>query len=210
MSGDVGAQMASATIGRDAAGEPVRLSVEEFRGTDLCIVAGSPGSGTTNMLLVLASAWSAHLRVVIVGIGHYPETFTHIKPSQLLQFLNDHRETTRDPAAVVPETVLLLDHFLPADIEVGSPYDAPPVLEWKPVSLSEVEYLDPTALDTPSLHVVMRWPRGEDSWMQLTDQWNVSASVVIALAATSAGVPFVDRRDGSPEQEFSPCKFSTL
>lgn len=207
---DVGAQIPPATIGVDPAGAPVQLGVEEFRGTDLCIVAGAAGSGTTNMLLLLASAWTAHMRVVIVGLGHYPETFTHIAPSQLPRFLVDHRAATRDPAAEVPETVLLLDHFLPADLEAGSPYDMPPALDWKPVPLNEVEFLDPTALDTPSLHVVMRWPRGEDSWMQLTDRWNVTASTVIALASTNSGTPFIDRRDGQPEQEFNPRKFIAL
>jgi hypothetical protein len=198
----------AATIGRyGLAGPPVEIGLDEFRGTDVCVVSGAPGSGTTSMLLLMGSAWSPHVQVVVVGRGQYPPPFGQISPNELPSFLSQRNAATVGSRAV--ETVLLLDHFWPPLLEIGYP-DQPPVDSlYQPVALEDVAPFDPTLFNDASLHVVMKWPRSEKSWMETTAAWNVTAVVVIALATPSpnnafADTPFIDHRDGRPPQHFMP------
>ncbi|MDM2402074.1 hypothetical protein PP613_23355 [Mycobacteroides abscessus] len=211
-----------ARIGVGADGLPLHIAVDEFSGTDLCIVAGGPGSGTTNMLMLLGSAWSAHLNVVIVGAGIYRAPFERLAPRQLPEFLAHRRQGRRTAHDGPADTVLLLDHFLPAQLEVGPPEPSLPLdFGYKPVSLDELDSFDPALLDDAGLHVVMRWPRSERSWMQTTEAWNTTAAVVIGLATPGpAGIDetdgrdigdddtlpgsFLDRRDGRRPRAFTP------
>lgn len=212
-----------ARIGVDVDGLPMHIGLNEFSGTDLCVVAGGPGSGTTNMLLLLGSAWAPHLNVVIVGAGVYRAPFERLAPRQLPEFLAARRHARRNPHHRGAGTVLLLDHFLPPEFEAGRHDDEPALaLEFgvKPVSLDELGPFDPAMLDDAGLHVVMRWPRSEKSWLQTTATWNATASVVIGLATPTAQVvdeddryidpdidaqpPYVDRRDGRRPREFVP------
>lgn len=211
-----------ARIGVDVNGMPLHVTLDEFRGTDLCIVNGAAGSGTTNMLMLLGSAWASHLNVVIVGCGVYRGPFERVAPRLLPDYLAARRRARRSPSGGLADTVLLLDHFLPPELETGVREPALPLdFGYKPVSLDELGPFDPGMLDDAGLHVVMRWPRSEASWMQTTEAWNTTAAVVIGLAIPGpAGAEdecgrlvddddypqgsYVDRRDGRRPCEFIP------
>jgi hypothetical protein len=201
------AKIPAATIGTDLYGSPMQIGVDEFKGSELCVVAGQPGSGTTAMLLLLASSWTDHMQVVIVGRGDYPPPYRRLLPQQLPKFLADHRSAANTLGTEATETLLLLDHFLPPHIEGGIIPPARAVESaWTPSPLDELAPFEPVLFDNAFLHVVMRWPRGEESWMQITDQWNVTAAVVIEMPVpgfiTDPAVGVVDRRDGRPSKPF--------
>ncbi|GLE59051.1 hypothetical protein NJBCHELONAE_43620 [Mycobacteroides chelonae] len=219
------AAIPQARIGVDVDGLPMHIGVDEFGGTDLCVVAGGPGTGTTNMLMLLGSAWAPHLNVVIVGAGIYRAPFDRLAPRQLPDFLAARRHARGGRGRHDCDTVLLLDHFLAPELETGHRVGEPALpLDFgrKPVSLDELGPFDPALLDDASLHVVMRWPRGE-TWMATTDAWNATAAVVIGLAAPAPELidecgrcvesdgqtraPYVDRRDRRRPREFVPATY---
>ncbi|SLE83939.1 Uncharacterised protein [Mycobacteroides abscessus subsp. massiliense] len=217
------AAIPQAQIGVDVDGLPIHIGVDEFGGTDLCVVAGGPGTGATNMLMLLGSAWVPHLNVVIVGAGIYRAPFDRLAPRQLPDFLAARQHARGSLGRGHADTVLLLDHFLAPELDAGHHGGEPALpleFECKSVSLDELGPFDPALLDNPGLHVVMRWPHDDTSWMATTGAWNATAAVVIGLAAPTpmwidecgrcvdtdgqTRAPYVDRRDGRRPREFVP------
>lgn len=200
----------AAAIGRyGLAGPPVEIGIDEFRGTDVCVVSGAPGSGTTSMLLLMGSAWSPHVQVVMVGRGEYSSPFGQISPSELPSFLSERRAAATDGGELCRRDSAITRSLLAALIEIGYPERPPGDSAYRPAALEDVAPFDPTLFDDASLHVVMKWARSEKSWMETTAAWNVTATVVIALATPDpnnafADTPFIDHRDGRPPRHFMP------